>query len=386
MHSVKVGLLLFAAVAILASGCTINGGTTAATPPAAADENNAAGPLDQIELPDGFEIHYFASDVSGARSLARGPQGTIFVGSREAGNVYAVVDDNGDYRAEQVITIASGRNQPNGVAMRDGSLYVAEISRVWRLDDIENRLDNPPEPVMIRDDFPTNTWHGWKFIAFGPDDRLYVPVGAPCNVCTRENPIYASITRMNPDGSNREIIAHGVRNTVGFDWNPETGVLWFTDNGRDWMGDNRPPDELNRMPETGLHFGFPFCHGTDIPDPEYNAGRHCGGYTSPVVELGPHVAALGMRFYDAAMFPDKYHGGIFIAEHGSWNRSEKIGYRVMYVPVENRQPQGLEVFAEGWLQGENAWGRPVDVLVMPDGSLLVSDDKAGAIYRIHYTG
>ena len=386
MHSVREIIAAVAVFVLLAAGCTTTGSTTTTTTPAAADDGQSSSPLDQIVLPEGFDIHYFASDVPGARSLARGSQGTIFVGSRDEGNVYAVIDENGDYRAEQVITVASGRNQPNGVAMRNGSLYVAEISRVWRLDDIENRLDNPPDPVMIRDDFPTDKWHGWKFIAFGPDDKLYVPVGAPCNVCTRENPIYASITRMDPDGSNREIIAHGVRNTVGFDWNPRTDVLWFTDNGRDWMGDNKPPDELNRLSQVGLHFGFPFCHGSDIADPEYNPGGDCSSYTAPVVELGPHVAALGMRFSDGDMFPEKYDGGIFIAEHGSWNRTNKIGYRVMYVPVEQKQPQGLEVFAKGWLQGESAWGRPVDVLVMPDGSLLVSDDKAGAIYRIHYTG
>jgi glucose/arabinose dehydrogenase len=343
-------------------------------------------PLDQIELPDGFRIHYYASDVPGARSMKLSPGGVLYVGTRKGDDVYAVVDDNGDHRAERVVVIDSGLDMPNGVAWRDGSLYVAENSRILRYDNIDERLDDPPEPVVVYDDYPTDEAHGWKFIAFGPDDRLYVPVGAPCNVCEPDGDIYASITRMDPDGSNLEIIASGIRNTVGFDWHPETGELWFTDNGRDWMGDNRPPDELNRLTEPGQHFGFPYCHGRDIIDPEFGEGRSCDEFTLPQAELGPHVAALGMRFYTGGMFPEQYQGDIFIAEHGSWNRTNKIGYRVMLVEVEDGEATSYEPFATGWLQGESAWGRPVDVLVMPDGSLLVSDDKKGAIYRIVYGG
>jgi glucose/arabinose dehydrogenase len=261
---------------------------------------------------------------------------------------------------------------------------VAEISRILRFDAIERDLRNPPAPVVVSDRFPTDEHHGWKYIAFGPDGRLYVPVGAPCNVCVREEPIYASITRLDPASGEVEIYAEGVRNTVGFDWHPETGVLWFTDNGRDWMGDDRPADELNRAPQKGLHFGFPYCHGEGIADPEYGSGTSCEDFVRPAITLGPHVAALGMTFYRGRMFPAGYRGQIFIAEHGSWNRSTPIGYRITRVRLEGRRAVSYEVFAEGWLQGESAWGRPVDVLEMPDGALLISDDRAGAIYRISY--
>lgn len=340
-------------------------------------------PLDRISLPDGFRISYYASDVPGARSLTRGAGGTVFVGTRDLGNVYALVDANGDYRADRVVTILSGRTYPNGVAFRNGSLYVAEVPRVLRLDNIEQSLDNPPRPVVVRDGYPTDRAHQWKFIAFGPDGKLYVPIGVPFNVGPRRER-YGTITRMNPNGSGVETFARGLRNTVGFDWDPQTRELWFTDNGRDRMGDDVPPDELNHAPRAGMDFGFPYCHGKAIPDPDYNDGRGCGGFTASALELGPHVAALGMRFYTGAMFPERYQGGIFIAEHGSWDRSTPIGYRVMCVPIVNGQPAGYEVFAAGFLQGRTPWGRPADVLVMPDGSLLVSDDHAGAVYRITY--
>jgi glucose/arabinose dehydrogenase len=255
---------------------------------------------------------------------------------------------------------------------------------VLRFDDIAANLTDPPRPVVVNDSFPDDKWHGWKFIAFGPDSMLYVPVGAPCNVCLREDERYASIMRMNADGTGLEVFARGVRNTVGFDWHPGSGELWFTDNGRDWMGDNRPPDELNHAPRPGLHFGFPFCHGDSVLDPKYGEESACERYRSPALTLGPHVAALGMRFYTGEMFPEEYRHQIFIAEHGSWNRSEKIGYRVMLVRMEGDRAVSRTPFAEGWLQGEEARGRPVDVEVMPDGALLVSDDRAGAVYRISY--
>lgn len=341
--------------------------------------------LDDISLPAGFQIAYFAEDVPNARSMTLSPGGTLFVGTREDDKVYAMRDDNGDKKADRVITIASGLDTPNGVAFLDGDLYVAEVSRILRFDDIESRLDDPPEPVVVTDQFPTEESHGWKFIAFGPDGKLYVPVGAPCNVCDPEEEIFSTITRMNPDGSDFEIFAHGIRNTVGFDWHPETGVLWFTDNGRDRLGDNVPLDELNRAPEPGLHFGFPFCHAGNVQDPEFT-GRDCDEFVPPVINLGPHVAALGMRFYTGTMFPEEYRGDVFIAEHGSWNRTIPIGYRVTRVRIEDGDPVDYTVFAEGWLQGRRAWGRPVDVQVMPDGALLVSDDKLGAIYRISHTG
>jgi glucose/arabinose dehydrogenase len=340
--------------------------------------------LGDITLPPGFDINIYATDVENARSLALGDSGILFVGTRSAGRVYAVLDRNKDAIADEVITIADGLNMPNGVAFRNGSLYVAEVNRVLRYDSIESRLKNSPKPVIVSNSFPNDPHHGWKFVRFGPDDKLYVPVGAPCNVCEKSNEVFSSITRINPDGSNLEIFAHGVRNTVGFDWHPKTGELWFTDNGRDWLGDNLPPDELNRAPRKSMHFGFPYCHGGTIADPEFGSKRRCKEFVSPSMALGPHVAALGMRFYTGTMFPDLYRNQIFIAEHGSWNRTSPIGYRISLVRLHGSQAISYEVFAEGWLKNGRAWGRPVDVLVMPDGALLVSDDRAGVIYRISY--
>ena len=342
-------------------------------------------PVPGITLPDGFEIHVYAEDVENARSMVLGDNGTLFVGSRTAGKVYAVVDDNQDYLADRVITIADNMNQPNGVAFLNGDLYVAEISKIWKFENIEDHLDAPPTPVLVSDAFPTDGHHGWKYIAFGPDGKLYVPVGAPCNICLSENEIYASITRMDPDGSNQEIYAHGIRNTVGFAWNPQDDVLWFTDNGRDWMGDDLPPDELNRAPQAGMHFGYPFCHGSGISDPEFGDQRNCDEFTAPVQDLGPHVAALGMLFYTGDMFPEEYRNNILIAEHGSWNRSTPIGYRITRVQLEDDSATSYETFAEGWLEGSSAWGRPVDVIQMPNGSVLVSDDTDGKIYNITYS-
>ncbi|HJV34665.1 PQQ-dependent sugar dehydrogenase, partial [Geomonas sp.] len=260
--------------------------------------------LDQIKLPPGFHIEIFAKDIPDARSMALGSKGTLFVGSREEGKVYAVV--NGGTPKVRILTIAKGLKEPNGVAFRNGALYVAEISRVIRFDGIEERLENPPKPVMVNDGFPNKAHHGWKFIRFGPDAKLYVPVGAPCNVCESKDPRFASIMRMDPDGKHLEIFARGIRNTVGFDWHPVTHELWFTDNGRDWMGDNLPPDELNRAPRPGLHFGFPYWHGRTIKDPDFGSRMKKEDFVPPDVELPAHVAALGMRFYTGAMFPKEY--------------------------------------------------------------------------------
>ena len=346
--------------------------------------NSNSQQLDRINLPPGFEISVYANNVPNARSMVLSPNGTLFVSTRDAGNVYAVLDKDKDFKADEVITIARGMNMPNGVALLNGDLYVAEVNRVLRYSNIEANLNNPPAPVVVNDSFPTDRSHGWKFIRFGPDGMLYVPVGAPCNICFNEDERYASIMRMRPDGTGLEVFAKGVRNTVGFDWHPDTKELWFTDNGRDWMGDDLPPDELNHAPQAGMHFGYPFCHGGDIPDPEFGNQRKCEEFTPPAMNLGPHVAALGMRFYTGSMFPGEYRNQIFIAEHGSWNRSTPIGYRVTLVKLQNNKAVSYEVFAEGWLQGGTAWGRPVDILIMPDGSMLVSDDRAGMIYRITY--
>jgi glucose/arabinose dehydrogenase len=339
-------------------------------------------PLDKVKLPPGFEIRVFADNVPNARSMALGPDGVLFVGTR-TDKVYAV-RYQGD-KATQVRTIASGLNMPNGVAFRDDALFVAEVSRILRFDRIAARLDSPPRPVVVTDRFPGDRGHGWKFIRFGPDGWLYVPVGAPCNICERNPDRYALISRIRPDGSGYEVFARGIRNSVGFDWHPRTKELWFTDNGRDWLGDDLPADELNHAPRPGMHFGFPYCHQGDVPDPEFGR-RGCADFTPPVVKLGPHVAALGMRFYTGRQFPAEYRDNIFVAEHGSWNRSKKVGYRIARIVVEGGRAMRHEVFAEGWLQGQSAWGRPVDLQVMPDGSLLVSDDEAGVIYRISYKG
>ncbi len=343
-----------------------------------------SGSKNEIKLPPGFKIEIYEGSVPGARSMALSKSGVLFVGTRGTGKVYAVLDTNKDYKADKVVTIASGLNTPNGVALKDGDLYVAEISRVIKYPDIENHLQNPPSPVVVNDNFPDASHHGWKFIKFGPDGKLYVPVGAPCNICKSEDERFASIMRMNPDGSDLEVYAHGIRNTVGFDWSPLDNALWFTDNGRDMLGDNIPPDELNRAPEKGMNFGYPYMHGKDIRDPEYGEGVDLSKFTKPVMELGPHVAALGMEFYTGNMFPEKYKNSIFIAEHGSWNRSQKIGYRIMFVKLNGNDAVSKEPFAEGWLQGETVSGRPVDVEQMNDGSLLVSDDYSGMIYRISY--
>lgn len=341
-------------------------------------------PLGKIMLPPGFRIEVYAGDVPNARQMALSPDGTLFVGTRDAGNVYAVLDSDKDGKADEVITLAKGLRMPNGVAFRDGALYVAEVGRIIRYDGIESRLRDPPEPVVVNDQFPEDEWHGWKYIAFGPDGLLYVPVGAPCNICDPAEP-YATITRLRPDGTGFEVYARGVRNTVGFDWDPATGVLWFAEMGRDYMGNDVPPDEINRAPRPGLHFGYPYVHGRAVPDPEYGKGRSPANYTLPEVELQAHSSPLGMKFYTGAMFPREYVNNIFVPEHGSWNRDTPVGYRIELVTLdESRKVTGKIVFAEGWLQGGEAWGRPVDLLVMPDGSMLLSDDKAGVIYRIIY--
>ncbi len=345
-------------------------------------------PIQKIKLPPGFKIEVFAENVKNARSLCLSPNGTLFVGTRDEGSVYALRDTNGDFVADQQFLIAKKLDMPNGVAFRDGSLFVAEVSRILRFDDIEKRLSNPPAPVVIFDKYPEEGHHGWKYIAFGPDGKLYVPVGAPCNICEPANEIFASITRMNPDGTGLEIVQRGIRNTVGFTWQPGTNQLWFTDNGRDWLTDDTPACELNFAPRDGMHFGYPYCHQGDLADPEFGKKRPCTDFTPPAQKLGAHVAPLGLEFVKSAKFPENFKNQILIAEHGSWNRATKSGYKLSLVRLDkNNQSIGYEPFATGWLQpGDEVWGRPVDLEWMPDGSLLVSDDYANAIYRIVYSG
>lgn len=334
-----------------------------------------------LKVPPGFSIEVFADEVPNARSMALGDKGTLFVGTRSDGRVFALSDQDGDGRPERRRTLARGLDMPNGIAFRDGALYVAESGRILRFDNIESRLDSPPEPVIVAE-IQAYGHHGWRYMGFGPDGRMYVAMGAPCNVCDPKD--LGSIISMRADGSDRRIHARGVRNSVGFTWHPQTGDLWFTDNGRDWLGDDIPPDELNRADRAGLHFGFPYCHGGDIADPDFGGEKACADFVPPVQRLGPHVAALGVRFYTGDKFPAAYRNQIFIAEHGSWNRSERIGYRVSLVRLEGDKAVSYESFAKGWLAAGAVSGRPVDLLVMPDGALLVSDDKGDKIYRIRY--
>jgi len=352
--------------------------------------------LSNIILPDGFNIDVYASDVENARSMAISPSGTIFVGNRREDNVFALKDTDGDNVVDKKILISDKlTNMPNGVAFHNGDLYVAEVNKIWVFKNIESILDKmdnikgySEDPILVSDDFPSDRHHGWKYISFGPDGKLYIPVGAPCNICESNDEIYASITRMNSDGTEKEVFVNGVRNTVGFTWHPNTGEMWFTDNGRDMLGDNYPPCELNKVKEIGQHFGYPYCHGGDISDPEFGSKYSCSDFVKPAQNLGPHTAPLGLKFYTGTMFPEEYHGDIFIAEHGSWNRSKKIGYRITRVKIENNKSVGYEPFIYGWLNEEEqeAWGRPVDILILKDGSMLISDDMANVVYRVSYNG
>jgi glucose/arabinose dehydrogenase len=338
-------------------------------------------PLDKIQLPAGFHIQLYAQ-VPDAREMTLGDNGIVYVGTRK-GNVYAVLPNKDLTHAAEVKTIASGLNMPNGVAYRNGDLYIAEVSKITRFDQINQHLDHP-QTTVINDQLPTESHHGWRYIGFGPDNWLYLAIGAPCNSCISKDARFATISRIKPDGTNFQIYANGVRNSVGFAWNPQDQKLWFTDNGRDWMGDNLPPDKLNFAPVAGMNFGFPYFYGNNIPDPTFGHLKSAQGMTPPAINLDPHAATLGMKFYTGTMFPPSYRHQIIIAEHGSWNRSKKIGYRLSIVQLKNNKAVSYQPFITGWLQGESNWGRPVDLLVMPDGSLLVSDDYAGVIYRVTY--
>jgi glucose/arabinose dehydrogenase len=346
--------------------------------------------LENIKVPAGFQLTLFAENIENARSMAISDDGkTVFVGTRQAGNVYAVQDLNGDGKSEKTFLLAKGLRMPNGVAFKDGDLYVAEVSRILIFKNVIKQLNNPKFEVVF-DQYPTNAHHGWKYIAFGPDGYLYVPVGAPCNICESEKEIFASITRIDVKSPkpSPEIFAKGVRNTVGFDWHPKTKELWFTDNGRDMMGDDLPDCELNKAPKKGMHFGYPYWHAGDVKDPDFGTkGKDQKSYVAPEAKLGAHTAPLGMKFYTGNMFPKKYQNSIFVAKHGSWNRSKKVGYQVVNMELDaNLKVIKETVFAEGWLnhQSQEISGRPVDILQLPDGSILISDDVANCIYRVSY--
>ncbi|HEX7369575.1 MAG TPA: PQQ-dependent sugar dehydrogenase [Rhodanobacteraceae bacterium] len=344
----------------------------------------AAPPLQQLKVPPGFHVAVYSDQVPNAREMTLGPHGTVFVGSMRAGKVYALTGMGENARAERVYVIAKGLEMPVGVAFHDGALYVSAVSKILKFPGIEHHLADPPQPVVVTDKLPSKTHHGWRFIAFGPDGKLYVPIGAPCNIC-KPGPGFARIIRMNPDGSAWQTIATGIRNSVGFDWQPGTRTLWFTNNGRDLMGDNVPDDTLNRVDKLGENFGYPYCHAGNVPDPEFGKGHACSEFAQPALRLGAHVAPLGMRFYAGSMFPAAYQGAIFIAEHGSWNRSRKAGYRVVVAHVgKDGKVQAAQPFLTGFLDGQKTLGRPTDVQPLPDGSLLVSDDDNGVIYRVTY--
>jgi glucose/arabinose dehydrogenase len=339
-------------------------------------------PVDKLKAPPGFKVELWASGLHNARAMTWGDKGTLFVSSRVAGNVYAIVDKGGQ---REVKVIAKGLTQPNGVAFRDGSLYVAEISRISRLDGIEDNLDSPPQMTTVFDTLPKDLPHGWKYLAFGPDGKLYFNIGAPCNICLPPD-THANISRVNKDGTGFEYWALGVRNSVGFDWHPVSKELYFATHARDWLGDDSPSDRLDYAPRKGLHFGFPYCHQGDTLDPELGKGKSCNDYVKPILKTGPHVAGNGVMFYTGSMFPAEYKNRMLLAQRGSWNRNEKIGYRVMMVTLAgNGKVAKYEPFVQGWLQGQEIWGRPVYTTQMKDGSVLISDDYAGAIYRVSYS-
>jgi glucose/arabinose dehydrogenase len=335
----------------------------------------AAPQIALLHAPEGWTVNLYAT-VPNARSLTRGPGNVVFVGTKDGGSVFALVPVGDKVEARK---IAEGLEEPNGVAFKNGDLYIAQISQVGIIRGIGKKLDQVSKPEAWGPLFPSTTHHGWKFIAFGPDGWLYVPEGAPCNVCEKDPDIFGALFRISPNGKNREVVARGIRNTVGFDWDPANKQLWFTDNGRDMLGDDLPPDELNHVTKMGQHFGFPYCHGGSILDPDFGKGKSCGHYEAPEFLFPAHVASLGMRFL-------RHERAILVAEHGSWNRSSKVGYQVERVDLgANGKATGRRSFLTGFLQGEKAWGRPVDVLELDDGSVLVSDDEAGAVYKVAKT-
>ncbi len=345
--------------------------------------------LSKIKMPEGFSIEVFADDVPGARSMALGESGTLFVGTRgkrsspqRLGDVYAIPFNQESYKADSALVIASELYMPNGVAFKEGALFVAEPNRLLKYADIESELENVSEPTVLNDEYPSDRHHGWKYIAFGPDERIYLPVGAPCNICETDD-TYSVITSLTAEGKDKQVVARGVRNTVGFDWHPVTNELWFTDNGRDLWSDDMPPEELNRVAVPGEHFGFPYEYGKGHRDNVFPTDRD--DFTDAALELPAHTAPLGMKFYTGEMFPEKYRNQILIPHHGSWNRSIPDGYYISFVELDGNVAKEMQIFASGWLQGERNWGRPTDLLELPDGSLLVSDDQAGVIYRITYS-
>jgi len=340
-------------------------------------------PLEALRLPPGFQISVFA-ELTNPRQLALSESGIVYAGSFRAGNLYGVIDANSDGSADKVVTIDHDLTLPTGIAIQDGDLYVGAVDKLLVYQNIDQTFESSPEPFVLYDELPEETHHGWKYLGFSPEDHLFFNVGAPCNVCEKQNPWFATIMSLDLDREplKPEIFASGVRNTVGFSWHPGTGELWFTDNGRDLLGDDTPSCELNRAPKAGLHFGFPYIHASSVIDPEF--GTPVFPVEPPVVELGPHVAPLAMKFYTGTMFPERYRGEIFIAEHGSWNRTPEAGHTGYNITMVNPETGATTILIDGWLKNNVAWGRPTDILEMPDGSLLIADDHANVIYRLTY--
>ena len=340
-------------------------------------------PIEKLKAPKGFKIELYAAGVGNARTLRQGDKGTVFVGSRLLDKVYAIVD-KGEKR--EVKPIYSGLYRPNGLAFKDGVLYIAELSRISKVEKIEDNLDNPPKPVVIYDDLPKDEGHGWKFLTIGPDDKLYFQVGAPCNICM-PSPAHAQIRRINLDGSGAEVVARGIRQIVGMDFSPITKQLYFTENSRDWLSEDIPEEKLNRLTQPGKdNFGYPYCHQGNIADQEFGWGHSCDEFTKPIALLGPHTAALGMRFYTGNTFPSEYRNAIFIARHGSWNRTKKIGGDIVVAKLsEDGAVKSIEPFITGFIENNNYVGRPADVEFVKDGSMLISDDFNGAVYRVTYS-
>jgi len=340
-------------------------------------------PIEKLKAPKGFKIELYAAGVGNARTLRQGDKGTVFVGSRLLDKVYAIVDRGGK---REVKPIYSGLYRPNGLAFKDGALYIAELSRISKVEKIEDNLDNPPKPVVIYDDLPKDETHGWKFLTIGPDDKLYFQVGAPCNICM-PSPAHAQIRRINLDGSGAEVVARGIRQIVGMDFSPITKQLYFTENSRDWLSEDIPEDKLNRLTQPGKdNFGYPYCHQGNIADQEFGWGHSCDEFTKPIALLGPHTAALGMRFYTGNTFPSEYRNAIFIARHGSWNRTKKLGGDIVVARLsEDGAVKSIEPFITGFIENNNYVGRPADVEFVKDGSMLISDDFNGAVYRVTYS-
>ena len=340
-------------------------------------------PIEKLKAPKGFKIELYAAGVGNARTLRQGDKGTVFVGSRLLDKVYAIVD-KGDKR--EVKPIYSGLYRPNGLAFKDGVLYIAELSRISKVEKIEDNLDNPPKPVVIYDDLPKDEAHGWKFLTIGPDDKLYFQVGAPCNICM-PSPAHAQIRRINLDGSGAEVVARGIRQIVGMDFSPITKQLYFTENSRDWLSEDIPEEKLNRLTQPGKdNFGYPYCHQGNIADQEFGWGHSCDEFTKPIALLGPHTAVLGMRFYTGNTFPSEYRNAIFIARHGSWNRTKKLGGDIVVARLsEDGAVKSIEPFITGFIENNNYVGRPADVEFVKDGSMLISDDFNGAVYRVTYS-